>query len=73
MRGKHLAVMLACFFVPIAALTAVFAFHVPPGSAISFAFLLLCELVQLFFIQRMGHDTRQRETANYRGPENVKP
>jgi uncharacterized membrane protein len=67
MTKRHALLMLLCCLVPIAAISAIFVFHVAVSSTLVYGIALLCPLMMLFMMWGMGehnHDSSHVHDAN---------
>jgi uncharacterized membrane protein len=56
MSKKHMALMLICCLIPIAAIIGIAIFAIPITSVVSIGIVLMCPLMMLFMMRSMhGH------------------
>jgi hypothetical protein len=77
MKTRHMLIMLLCCLIPLAALAAIFLFHIPVSTVGYAALFLICPLSHLFMMKFMmgGHShSEDKATSDYgdeRSPQSL--
>jgi len=63
---EHWWIVLLCCLIPIAAIAAIAMLSVPGNSVLYFGLLLLCPLLHLVMMSRMGHHGEHQHRPTFR-------
>jgi hypothetical protein len=59
MTRKHVLIMFACCLTPLAAVAAIWIFHLPLTSVVYGLLLLACPISHLLMMKFIGHDLQE--------------